>query len=129
MMRILLDTHTFLWWITDSNLLSEQARLLIQDGTNEIFFSAGSAWEIAIKARLGKLDVPGNLDRFIAEQMAINGFRPLPIHLSHALRVYTLPGYHRDPFDRILVAQSQLEELDILTSDPLIARYEVRAIW
>ena len=128
-MRILLDTHVFLWWVTDSDLLSEQARLLIKDGANELFFSAASGWEIAIKAGLGRLHLPDNPERFVAEQLTTNAIFPLPIHLSHALRVYSLPKHHRDPFDRILVAQSQLENLAILTADPGIARYDVTVIW
>jgi PIN domain nuclease of toxin-antitoxin system len=127
--RILLDTHVFLWWIANSELLSKQARSLIDDGTNELFFSAASGWEIAIKAGLGKLRLPDNPERFIAEQLTANAIQPLPIHLSHALRVYSLPEHHRDPFDRMLVAQSQLENLVIMTGDPWIAAYDVQVVW
>ena len=91
--------------------------------------SAASGWEIAIKAQLGKLQLPDNLERYIADQLPLNGFESLPIQLRHALHVYTLPNLHHDPFDRILVAQSQMEQLPILTLDPQIARYGVDVIW
>ena len=128
-MKVLLDTHVFLWWITDSDFLSEQAYRIISDEKNKIFFSAGSGWEIAIKANLGKIRLPDSPVSFITQQLKINSFQPLPINLNHALHVYNLPMHHRDPFDRILVAQSQLEDLPILTSDPLIVSYEVQTIW
>jgi PIN domain nuclease of toxin-antitoxin system len=128
-MKALLDTHAFLWWITDDARLSSRVRELTGDSTNTLFLSAASGWEIAIKAQLGKLQLPDNLERYIADQLSLNGFESLPIQLRHALHVYTLPDLHRDPFDRILVAQSQLEQLPILTVDPQIARYGVDVIW
>ena len=128
-MKALLDTHAFLWWITDDPRLSSRVRELTGDSTNTLFLSAASGWEIAIKAQLGKLQLPDNLERYIADQLSLNGFESLPIQLRHALHVYTLPDLHRDPFDRILVAQSQLEQLPILTVDPQIARYAVDVIW
>jgi PIN domain nuclease of toxin-antitoxin system len=128
-MKALLDTHAFLWWITDDPRLSSRVRELTGDSTNTLFLSAASGWEIAIKAQLGKLQLPDNLERYIADQLSLNGFESLPIQLRHALHVYTLPDLHRDPFDRILVAQSQLEQLPILTVDPQLARYGVDVIW
>lgn len=128
-MRVLLDTHTFLWWLDDDSHLSVRARQIIGDGANEIFFSAASGWEIAIKAQIGKLTLPGDLAQFVTEQVALNHFIPLPIHLSYALAVHRLPLLHRDPFDRMLIAQSQLESLSILTVDPLISQYAVQVIW
>ncbi len=128
-MNVLLDTHAFLWWIDNNPKLSSRAREIISDAGNAIFLSAVSGWEIAIKTRLGKLTLPGDLERFIADQLAANAFSGLPIQLSHALHVYTLPAIHRDPFDRILVAQSQLEDMPILTADLQIAKYPVEVIW
>lgn len=128
-MNVLLDTHTFLWWIDDDPRLSPRAREIIGNADNTVFLSAASGWEIAIKARLGRLRLPDELARFIAEQMTVNAFRALPISLSHALHVYTLPAHHRDPFDRLLVAQSQLEGLPILTADPQIVQYPVQVLW
>ncbi len=130
-MRVLLDTHAFLWWITDDPRLSLRVRTIISEGANEAFLSAASGWEIAVKAGLGRLrQLPeDNLERFISEQLALNAILSLPVRMSHALRVYTLPLHHRDPFDRMLVAQSQLEDLPVITADPIIARYPVKVIW
>lgn len=128
-MKVLLDTHTFLWWITDSPRLSALAREVIRDSNNELFFSAASGWEIAIKAQLGRLQLPDNLEQFIVDQLSLNTILALPIQLRHALHVYTLPQHHRDPFDRMLVAQSQIENLPILTADSQIAQYDVETVW
>jgi len=127
--KVLLDTHAFLWWTTDDARLSERARAAIADGRNEVFFSAASGWEIAIKAGLGRLEVPEDLEAFVTEQLSKNAFRMLPVHLGHALRVRALPGHHRDPFDRLLVAQSILEGLPILSADPQVAFYPVEVVW
>jgi len=128
-MRLLLDTHAFLWWITDDARLSEKAREIMGDGKNQLFFSAASGWEIAIKAKLGKLKVSDDLERFIPEQVALNAIENLPILLSHVLHVYALPDYHRDPFDRLLISQAQLEGLPILTADSQISQYPVEVVW
>lgn len=128
-MRALLDTHTFLWWITDDPQLSPRVREIVSDGENELFLGAASGWEIAIKAKLGRLQLSGNLEHFIPEQLTVNAIESLPIQMSHALHVYALPNYHWDPFDRLLVAQGRLENLPILTADPYIARYPVKIIW
>ena len=128
-MRALLDTHTFLWWITDDHRLSSRVREIIGDGENELFLSTASGWEMAIKARLGRLELPEDIEHFIPEQMALNAISSLPVRMSHALHVYKLPNYHRDPFDRMLIAQARLEELPILTVDSQISRYSVKVIW
>jgi PIN domain nuclease of toxin-antitoxin system len=128
-MRVLLDTHVFLWWINDDDRLSSAARDVLSDGENQLFFSAVSGWEIAIKTQLGKLEMPSNLEQFIAEQLDHNAIDSLPIQLSHALHVYNLPQFHRDPFDRLLVAQGQLENLPLLTSDPQLGKYKVQVVW
>lgn len=128
-MRALLDTHAFLWWITDDPRLSARVHKIIGEGDNELFLSAASGWEIAIKAQLGRLQLSGDLVGFISQQLHLNAIQSLPIQMSHALHIHTLPSLHRDPFDRLLVAQSQLENLPILTADPQIARYSVTTIW
>lgn len=128
-MRILLDTHAFLWGIGDPAQLSTDAKRIISDRNNQIFLSVASGWEIAIKASIGKLSVPANLESFMLEQIRRVGIEILSIQMSHALRVYKLPNHHQDPFDRMLVAQSQLENLPIVTNDPQIARYSVKTIW
>ncbi len=128
-MKYLLDTHVFLWWITDSEQLSDTARQIITAGENTLQLSAASGWEIAIKARLGRLEISGAPAKIIPVQLSANAIESLPIQMSHALHFYTLPPLHRDPFDRMLVAQSQLEALPILTADALISQYDVETIW
>jgi len=128
-MKVLLDTHAFLWWITDDPRLSLRAREIIANGANVLFLSAASGWEIAIKAKLGRLRLPDEPERFILKQLESNAIEVLPVQMSHALHVYALPDHHRDPFDRLLIAQAQLEKLPILTADPQISRYEVETIW
>jgi PIN domain nuclease of toxin-antitoxin system len=109
--------------------MTEVARETIRNGENRLFLSAASVWEMAIKVRIGKLAIREPIEQFIPEQMRLNAIDTLPIQLSHALRVSTLPDHHKDPFDRMLVAQSQMENMPIVTSDPLIARYGVATIW
>ncbi|MEA3439083.1 MAG: type II toxin-antitoxin system VapC family toxin [Chloroflexota bacterium] len=128
-MKLLLDTHTFIWWITDNPQISPKIRRLMSDGSNEIFFSAASGWEIAIKARLGRLELNEDLSRFIPTQLSENAFSVLPIELSHTLHTYHLPYHHRDPFDRLLIAQSQLEKMPLASNDQLLAGYDVELIW
>ena len=128
-MKVLLDTHAFLWWIIDSPLIPLQVRNIISDSDNELFLSAASCWEIAIKAKIGRIKLPNKPRIFVPEQMALNAMQGLPIQISHALHVFGLPHFHRDPFDRMIVAQAQLEKLPILTSDSLIAQYKVKTIW
>lgn len=128
-MRVLLDTHVFLWWIVDDPQITEKVRKLITDGDNELFYSAASCWEIAIKAQLGKIDLPKKPDIFISDQLATNAVQSMPILASHALHVCNLPDFHKDPFDRMIIAQAQLEGLPLITSDPLMAKYDVKIIW
>ena len=127
--RILLDTHAFLWWTNNSPRLSEKARRIIANPENKLFLSAASGWEIAIKMQLGKLSVADDLERFIAEQMSLNQIVSWPVTMRHALHVRNLPLHHRDPFDRMIIAQSQLEKTPILTADGIFARYDVKTIW
>ena len=128
-MRLLLDTHAFLWWIFDDPRLSSTARTLIADPSAEILFSVVSAWEIAIKSRTGRLDLPPDVPAFIHDQIRRNRFTVLPIELRHALQVHALPGHHRDPFDRLLVAQAQVETVPMLSTDTQIAAYDVTLRW
>jgi len=128
-MKILLDTHTFLWWITQDPRLSTDAREIIGYGENEVFISAATGWEIAIKTQLGRLKLPGEPQDFVISQLKVNTMVSLPIEMRHALHISKLPNYHRDPFDRILVAQAQLENLPILSADPDIKKYDVKVIW
>ena len=128
-MRLLLDTHTLLWWLDGDRRLSTRSRALIGDEQVGVLVSAASAWEITTKWRLGKLPGAEQVAADVAGAVASQGFTPLPISLDHAERAGRLVTDHRDPFDRMLVAQSQLERLPILTGDPLIAQYAVTVIW
>ncbi|TAK28764.1 MAG: type II toxin-antitoxin system VapC family toxin [Chloroflexota bacterium] len=128
-MRYLLDTHTFLWWIVDDPRLSPRVSAIIQDPNNEIWFSAASAWEIAIKAKLGRIKFEDDPVELIPQQVTANGFRNLPIQSDHALHVSRLALLHRDPFDRVLAAQALVEKMMLLTADQMMARYGVQVVW
>ena len=128
-MRVLLDAHAFLWWVLEMPELSRTCRDIVGDGDNDIIVSAASAYEIAYKAEQGRLQLPEPADAYVRGRLAANGFGSLGIELAHALRAATLPRIHGDPFDRILVAQAQIEGLPILTVDPAITRYDVETIW
>lgn len=128
-MKVILDTHTFLWWITDAANLSIRAREIIKNPDNIIYISAASAWEIVIKAKLKKITLKEQPEKLIPEEIQKNAFQVLSIHMYHALKVYELPDIHRDPFDRILVAQSKIEQLPLLSKDKNIKKYGIRVIW
>lgn len=121
MMRLLLDTHTFLWWVSDWERISEPARAAIADPGNEVFVSAVSGWEIGIKKAKGRLVAPDNLAAVVEEKR----FEHLPLTFAHAERATALPPHHGDPFDRVLIAQAQAEGLVLVTRDSRMADYEV----
>jgi PIN domain nuclease of toxin-antitoxin system len=125
----LLDTHAFLWAVTGDRRLSSPARALIEDGENQVFLSAVSMWEIVLKAKAGKLHVEGSVAKMLEEQMRQARISPLAIYPAHVLRVAALPPIHKDPFDRLLVAQAQAENLALVSGDPEIRRYTVQVIW
>ena len=128
-MRALLDTRAFLWWIADSARLSAVARDVISDEANDILVSAASAWEIATKFRIGKLPGAEAVALDIAAQISGQGFEELAIGVSEAGRAGRLPGPHRDPFDRMLVAQALLRELPVVSVDSVFDRYGVSRLW
>ena len=128
-MRYLLDTHAFLWFVLDDKRISTEAKSIIADSKNTIYFSAASAWEMAIKTKLARLKIVGDFEPFIIEQLSTNSFVPLSITISHSLYTERLPQVHKDPFDRILIAQSNLEDLPIISKDKEIRKYEVTTIW
>jgi PIN domain nuclease of toxin-antitoxin system len=127
-MRLLLDTCTFLWLISDAPRLSGRARELFRAPDNEVYLSAASAWEIAIKHGLGRLPMKSP-ERFVRDMREAHGVAPLPIDEESALHVSHLPALHRDPFDRMLVSQAIVHGLAILTPDPLVTQYPARTIW
>ncbi len=128
-MKALLDTHAFLWWITNDPRLTARVLQFVQDPANSIFLSAASGWEIAIKAGMGKIHLVEDLDAFIDDQLELNRIDVLPVQMSHALFVRKLPPHHRDPFDRLLIAQSLIEGMPLVTRDPLITQYPLQTIW
>ncbi len=129
-MRALLDTHAFLWWVTDDPQLSPAARDTIGDGENQILLSVVSVWEIVLKAGLGRVTFEGgSAAGSIPEQIEANAFEILPIHLRHALRLGDLPDVHRDPFDRMLAAQALEEDVPLVTGDSRLGEYPVRVVW
>jgi PIN domain nuclease of toxin-antitoxin system len=124
MRRLLLDTHALLWWLADDARLGADARALIADGNNQVFASAASAWEISVKKALGKLDAPDDLDAIVASE----GFEKLAISFFHGEQAGALPSLHRDPFDRMLVAQAQAEGLELITADEQISPYGIKTV-
>jgi PIN domain nuclease of toxin-antitoxin system len=128
-MRLLLDTHAFLWFAWDDPKLSRRANDLIEDGANQILVSAASVWEIAIKVGTGKLVLAKPLDHFLDEHFARNEFEVLPVERRHAAHIAALPLHHRDPFDRMLVAQSIVEAMPLVSADPALDAYGITRLW
>ncbi len=128
-MKALLDTHALIWWLTDDPSLSRHAFHAISLPKNRLFVSAASAWEIAIKAAANKLAVPEGLLADFAGALTQAGFDPLPINIAHAMGAGQLPGNHRDPFDRMLIAQAQIESLVIIGKDKIFDQYGIARIW
>ncbi len=128
-MQVLIDSHTLLWAILEHDRLSTIARSTWLDEANDLLVSPASLWEIAIKIGLGKLVVDGSLEEFYASEIAANKLAVLPVLPRHAARVATLPYHHRDPFDRMLVAQALCEDLPLLSADSQLDAYGVQRIW
>jgi PIN domain nuclease of toxin-antitoxin system len=128
-MRLLLDTHTFIWWHSDPARLSQKVLALCLDRSNLILLSVVSAWEIQIKHQLGKLQMQTSLAEAIDSQQQTNQIEMLPITLEHVLMLDNLPGHHKDPFDRLLVAQAMVEKAILLSHDAQIASYPIKVEW
>jgi PIN domain nuclease of toxin-antitoxin system len=126
--KLLLDTQVWLWMQATPGKLGPRALGLVSDPENDILLSAASSWEIAIKYALGKLDLPAPPSDYVPSRMQTSGTDGLPVTHAHALQVASLPDHHRDPFDRLLVAQAQVESLPVLTADPQIGRYDVEVM-
>jgi len=123
-MNLLLDTHVLLWWLDDHSILSKKIKAVIADGKNPVFVSAVVIWEITIKQALGKLEIPRNFRRVLDDQP----FEMLDITVEHVHAVGDLPAYHRDPFDRMLVAQAKVERLTLVTRDIRLKKYKIPLI-
>lgn len=128
-MKLLLDTHSFIWFIEDNPSLSLRARTLIEEPSSEVFLSVASVWEMAIKVSLGRLQLSQPFELFIPHQLLLNNITLLDITLSHTLQVATLPFHHRDPFDRLLIAQGLVEGIPIISADGIFDMYGVSRLW
>jgi len=128
-MRLLLDTRAFLWWLDDAPQLTVAASGAIGNANNECYVSLASCWELAIKSSLGKLQLAKPVERFVSEQLAANSFTLLSIELRHVAKVQKMPFHHRDPFDRLLIAQAMTEKLTLVTADRAFSDYPVKTLW
>ncbi|MGB9754353.1 type II toxin-antitoxin system VapC family toxin [Roseiflexus castenholzii] len=128
-MKLLLDTHAFLWFVGGDERLSPSARALIEDMSNDAYLSIASLWEMAIKISLGRLQLAQPFETFIPHQLSLNRIRLLGITISHTAKVSTLPFHHRDPFDRLLVAQAQVEQMPLVSSDAAFDAYGLTRLW
>ncbi len=128
-MKVLLDTHAFLWLIAGDIRLSDKARQTYLNTENSLFFSAASLWEICIKLSLGKISLKNEWFRTIQVEMEINTIQWLPIEMAHCTKVTELPFHHRDPFDRMLIAQAIVEDMDLLSRDRRLSAYTIERIW
>jgi PIN domain nuclease of toxin-antitoxin system len=128
--RLLIDAHALLWWVTSSgSQLSSRAREVLADSSTDALVGAGALYEIAFKSRIGRLELPGPPDVYLPRLLRRHAFAVLPIAEAHVLRAGSLPLIHRDPWDRLLVGQAQVESLPIVTADPAIDQYDVEVIW
>jgi PIN domain nuclease of toxin-antitoxin system len=125
--NVLLDTQAFLWWVSDDDRLSRRARATI--AAERCLLSTASCWEMAMKASLGRLEIPRPIARFVQEQLEVNGFSLLPVALEHVSAVADLPYHHRDPFDRLIAAQAREEEIAVISVDTIFRKYGIKRIW
>ncbi|HEV8054391.1 MAG: type II toxin-antitoxin system VapC family toxin [Chloroflexi bacterium] len=128
-MRLLLDTHAWIWWLTNPERLSRPADAALRDADHERYLSPASTWELMVKSAAGRVSVVGSVEALVEEALAASGVQPLPIEHGHAVQLSRLPPHHRDPFDRMLVAQAQAEGLTLVTADRQLARYDVDTLW
>jgi PIN domain nuclease of toxin-antitoxin system len=128
-MKLLLDTHAFIWWDSEPEKLSPYARALCQDAENVLLLSVVSAWEMQIKSQLGKLKLKLPLAEIITGQQRTNNLTILPVTLDHVLALDKLPAHHKDPFDRLLIAQTNVEEVILVSGDPVFSQYSVKVAW
>jgi PIN domain nuclease of toxin-antitoxin system len=127
--RVLLDTHAMLWWLRDDHRLSDVARSMLGGGSTELLWSLASSWEVAVKITVGKLDLGRPVERLFADLVTEQGVDLLPVGHEHCSRVAALPLHHRDPFDRMLVAQAQEQGVPLLSADDKLRRYDVDVLW
>lgn len=128
-MKILLDTHTFIWWADEPDRLSPTARAILTDTANTLLFSMASLWEMQIKISLGKMRLSRPLKEHLARQQIENSLQILPIEPRHLWALETLPDYHKDPFDRLLIAKSMVEDMPLLSRDERVSQYDIKVLW
>jgi PIN domain nuclease of toxin-antitoxin system len=128
-MNILLDTHTFLWFVADDPRLSTAARILIEAEDSQPFLSIASLWEMAIKVSLGKLKFEQPFDVFVPQQLGMNGIGILTLSIEHTAAIATLPFHHRDPFDRLIAVQARLEKMCLISADSAFDAYDIQRVW
>ncbi len=128
-MKILIDTHALLWLITDNKKLSKNSKIYFTDPKNELYFSMASFWEICIKVSIGKLSLSTNWEQTIKKELSFNLVQLLPISTEHCMQVTKLPFHHRDPFDRLIIAQGIVEELHLMSIDEHFTHYPISLIW
>jgi PIN domain nuclease of toxin-antitoxin system len=128
-MKLLFDTHAFIWWDSEPQKLTPQIEALCRDRSNTLIFSVASAWEMQIKSELGKMRFEMPLASIVENQTQTNGVQVLPILLPHVLALENLPPHHKDPFDRLLIAQAIAENAVLLSADPVFAQYPVQVLW
>ncbi len=128
-MRLLIDTHVFIWLNDAPGSIPQKALTMLSDLENDLFFSLVSVWEMQIKIQLGKLQLQNPLPEILMTQQSVNGLQMLPIHLEHVWALEGIPNYHRDPFDRLLIAQAIAAQLPIVSADSMFDRYPVQRLW
>ncbi len=128
-MRYLLDTGVWLWSVWEPERIARKTRAVMADLHQDVFLSAVTSWEVAIKSAAGKLSLPEPPGSYVPRRMADQGLRPLPVSHQHALAVFSLPAHHRDPFDRLLIAQANLEDMVLITADRIFEQYPVQLLW
>lgn len=128
-MKLLLDTHAFIWWDSEPAKLSPQVLNLCQDRQNTLFLSVASVWEMQIKLQMGKFKLTLSLAELIESQQQTNNLQILPVLLTHVLALEHLPAHHKDPFDRLLIAQAKVEEVIVVSNDPMFPKYTDKVLW
>lgn len=128
-MKLLFDTHAFLWWESEPEKLSPTALVLCEDKSNQLLLSVVSVWEMQIKIQLGKLKLKKSLKEIIERQLSENDLKILSVELNHALTLKDLDNHHKDPFDRLIISQAKVEKLAIISGDKVISRYDIEVIW
>jgi PIN domain nuclease of toxin-antitoxin system len=127
--QYLLDTHTLIWWVDNSDKISPKVRKILSNASNICYFSLASSWEMSIKSSIGKLKLSVSVCDYVVQHLSLNDFKQLNITLNHVTAVESLPWHHRDPFDRLLLAQAIQEKLVILSADKMFDRYDIKRIW